>query len=123
MLCNIITNKPIWTYWHLLQNCGVLLTYNTYFWQQLTIHKLCYKNGNGCQYYHILDNIDDLLTIVLPHISIYIKIYQVNKIYGKGVVLQVCKLKYSPPSDDHTKSAFENTNLDSLTFKNIIAVL
>ena len=38
-----------------------------------------------------------LLHISLPHISIYIKIYQFNKIYGKGVGLQVCKLSYSPP--------------------------
>ena len=30
-----------------------------------------------------------------PHISIYIKIYQCNKIYDKGVGLQVRKLSYS----------------------------
>jgi len=35
--------------------------------------------------------------MLLPHISIYIKIYQFNKIYGKGVGLQVPKLSYSPP--------------------------
>jgi len=33
----------------------------------------------------------------LPHINIYIKIYQFNKIYEKGVGLQVRKLSYSPP--------------------------
>jgi len=32
----------------------------------------------------------------LPHINIYIKIYQFNKIFGKGVGLQVRKLSYSP---------------------------
>ena len=37
------------------------------------------------------------LHIVLPHINIYIKIYQFNTIYGKGVRLQVRKLSYSPP--------------------------
>ena len=35
--------------------------------------------------------------MLLSHISIYIKIYQFNKIYGKGVGLQVRKLNYSPP--------------------------
>ena len=35
--------------------------------------------------------------MLLPHISIYIKIYQFNKMYGKGVGLQVRKLSYSHP--------------------------
>ena len=34
---------------------------------------------------------------LLPHINIYFKIYQFNKIHGKGVGLQVRKLSYSPP--------------------------
>ena len=37
--------------------------------------------------------------ILLPHINIYIKIYQFNKIYGKRVELQVRKLSYSPPPE------------------------
>jgi len=32
----------------------------------------------------------------LPHISIYIKLYQLNKLYGKVVGLQVRKLSYNP---------------------------
>ena len=47
--------------------------------------------------------------IWLPHISIYIKIYQFNNIYGKGVGLQVRKLSYSPPPNQsamHDKVIF-----------------
>jgi len=36
--------------------------------------------------------------MLLPHKSIYIKIYKFNQIYGKGIGLQVRKLSYGPPS-------------------------
>jgi len=35
--------------------------------------------------------------VVLLYINVYIKIYQFNKICGKGVGLQDRKLSYSPP--------------------------
>jgi len=42
--------------------------------------------------------------MLLPHISIYINIYQFNQIYGKGVGQQVRKLSNSPLISLETKA-------------------
>ena len=67
-----------------------------------TYHRRCCRSG----YDWILTNVFNenrknpfFLHILLPHINIYIKIYQFNKIYGKRVELQVRKLSYSPPPE------------------------
>ena len=48
--------------------------------------------------------------MLLPHINIYIKIYQFNKIYGKGVGLQARKLKLQPSPCTNNKQSNRHGN-------------